>query len=152
MKIFTVLSLSLSLISGAVNAAETLKPANAGEMTVYRSPTCSCCGRWLDQMQKSGFKIKDIVTDEVQAIKDKHGVSSELSSCHTAIIDGYVVEGHVPANDIMSLLTKKPAVTGLSVPGMVTGSPGMEMGDKKDPYQVVSFDKNKQVKVFNEYK
>jgi len=75
-----------------------------------------------------------------------------LSSCHTAIIDGYVVEGHVPANDIISLLTKKPAVTGLAVPGMVTGSPGMEMGDKKDPYQVVSFDKDKQVKVFSEYK
>jgi hypothetical protein len=102
-------------------------------------------------LKENNFNVKDIVTDDVQAIKDKYGITKELASCHTAIVDGYVIEGHVPADDIKTLLKTKPKIIGLSVPGMVNGSPGMEMGDKKDPYKVVSFDHEKHVEVFNSY-
>lgn len=126
-------------------------PGKPIDIVVYRSPTCMCCGKWLAHLKENNFNVKDIVTDDVQAIKDKYGVTQELASCHTAIVDGYVIEGHVPADDIKKLLKTKPKVVGLAVPGMVNGSPGMEMGDKKDPYKVMSFDHEKQVKVFNSY-
>ncbi|MGR9037913.1 MAG: DUF411 domain-containing protein, partial [Gammaproteobacteria bacterium] len=89
--------------------------------------------------------------DDMQAIKQKYGVPKEMASCHTALVDGYVVEGHVPAADITKLLTTKPKVTGLAVPGMVTGSPGMEMGDEKEPYDVMSFGKDGHFEVFDSY-
>jgi hypothetical protein len=121
------------------------------EMTVYRSPTCGCCGKWLEHMKQDGFVVKDIQTEDMDAIKRQHGVPDNLKSCHTALVGGYVVEGHVPASDIRSLLEKKPAVVGVSVPGMPAGTPGMEMGGRKDPYAVVQFDKNGQATVFHDY-
>jgi hypothetical protein len=121
------------------------------QVTVYRSPTCGCCGKWIDHLKQNNFKVEDNVTDEMDTIKAKYGVPKEMASCHTAIVDGYVVEGHVPAADIMKLLKTKPKVTGLAVPGMVTGSPGMEMGGRVDPYDVMSFDKEKHFQVFNRY-
>lgn len=126
--------------------------ALAEEIVVYRSPTCGCCEKWLAHLQQNNFTIKDIVTDDIQAIKAKHGVTPELASCHTAIINGYVIEGHVPASDIKNLLKTKPKVAGLAVPGMPAGTPGMEMGAKKDAYDVVSFDSNNHIQVFNSYK
>lgn len=122
------------------------------EVEVYRSPTCGCCSKWVDHLKQNNFTVKDHVIDDVQVIKDKYGVSAEMSSCHTALVNGYVVEGHVPAADIMAMLKSKPAVTGISVPGMPMGTPGMEMGGKKDPYKVISFDKAHQYKVVSEYK
>jgi hypothetical protein len=121
------------------------------ELEVYRSPTCGCCSKWVDHLKQNNFTVKDHVIDDVQVIKDKYGVSQNMSSCHTALVNGYVVEGHVPAADIMAMLKSKPAVTGISVPGMPMGTPGMEMGGKKDPYKVISFDKAQQYKVFSEY-
>ncbi len=149
MKILKVLlAISLLVANAGVRAGSPDKPI---DIVVYRSPTCMCCGKWLAHLKQNNFNVKDIVTDDVQAIKDKYGVTKELASCHTAIADGYVIEGHVPANDIKKLLKTKPKIVGIAVPGMVNGSPGMEMGDKKDPYKVVSFDHEKQVKVFNSY-
>jgi len=87
----------------------------------------------------------------MQSIKNKYGVTQELASCHTALVNGYVVEGHVPTNDIRTLLKNKPEVVGITVPGMPSGTPGMEMGGKKDAYQVISFDKKNQQQVFNSY-
>jgi hypothetical protein len=139
----------LLIINAGVKAEDTGKPI---DITVHRSPTCMCCGKWVAHLKENNFNVKDIVTDDVQAIKDKYGITKELASCHTAIVDGYVIEGHVPADDIKTLLKTKPKVIGLAVPGMVNGSPGMEMGDKKDPYDVVSFDQEKHIKVFNSYK
>jgi hypothetical protein len=121
------------------------------EMTVYRSPTCGCCGKWLEHMKQDGFVVKDIQTEDMDAIKRQHGVPDNLKSCHTALVGGYVVEGHVPASDIRSLLEKKPAVVGVGVPGMPAGTPGMEMGGRKDPFAVVQFDKNGQATVFHDY-
>jgi hypothetical protein len=80
------------------------------KIEVYRSPTCSCCGKWVEHLKENNFQVKDNVTDDVQGIKDKYGVSKEMASCHTAIVNGYVIEGHVPANDIKKLLKLKPHV------------------------------------------
>ena len=102
-------------------------------------------------MKKNNFTVKDIVTDDVQAIKDKYGVSEAMASCHTAIVDGYVIEGHVPAEDIMNLLKTKPKIVGIAVPGMPSGTPGMEMGGRKDAYDVMSFDKENHYEIFHHY-
>ena len=87
----------------------------------------------------------------MDAIKKKHGVSDDMASCHTAIVDGYVIEGHVPADDINALLKTKPDVVGIAVPQMPNGTPGMEMGDKKDPYNVISFDRANNYQVFKSH-
>ena len=105
----------------------------------------------MEHLKKNNFNVKDIVTDDVQAIKNKYGVSEAMASCHTAIVDGYVIEGHVPANDIMKLLKTKPKIVGIAVPGMPSGAPGMEMGGRKDSYNVMSFDKENHYQVFNSY-
>ncbi|TAL44190.1 MAG: DUF411 domain-containing protein [Methylovulum sp.] len=139
------LAAGLLAINAGVSAEE------AAEITVYRSPTCSCCEKWLAHLQQDKFTVKDIVIGDIQAIKAKYGVTAELASCHTAIINGYVIEGHVPAGDIRTLLKSKPKVVGIAVPGMPAGTPGMEMGTKKEAYDVVSFDAQHRVQVFNSY-
>ena len=111
----------------------------AGEMTVYRDPSCSCCGRWIEHMEAAGFTVRDEVTDDMATIKTQYGVPDELSSCHTAIADGYLIEGHVPAADVQQLLTAKPNVVGLTAPGMPIGSPGMETAEDGEPYTVFAF-------------
>ena len=131
-----------------------IEPAYSGitEMTVYRSPSCGCCGVWVEHAQKHGFKIKDIKTEEMEALKQKYNIPTELASCHTAIIDGYVMEGHIPADDIKRFLQEKPQIVGLAVPGMPIGTPGMEARDIKQPFQVLAFNNEGQVEVFREYK
>lgn len=123
----------------------------APNATVYRSPDCSCCHKWIDYLKSQDFQIKDIPTNDIEAIKQKYNVPDNLASCHTAIINGYVVEGHVPAQDIKRLLEEQPKVIGLTVPQMPVGTPGMEMGNQKDPFSVLSFDHQGAVKVFNQY-
>lgn len=123
----------------------------APNATVYRSPDCSCCHGWIDHLKSQGFEIEDIATNDIEAIKQKYNVPDNLASCHTAIINGYVVEGHVPAQDIKRLLQEQPKVIGLTVPQMPVGTPGMEMGNKKDPFSVLSFDRKGKVEVFNQY-
>lgn len=129
------------------------KPAKDAPIaiTVYRSPTCGCCGKWMEHMRQNGFQVNEIQVDDMDAIKRQHGVPDNLKSCHTALSGGYVIEGHVPAADVKALLKKKPKAVGLSAPGMPAGSPGMEMGAKKDPYAVVLFDKTGHASVFHEY-
>ncbi|MDO9141515.1 MAG: DUF411 domain-containing protein [Methylobacter sp.] len=142
------LVLAMGLLAGNVNIKADDKPI---DIVVHRSPTCTCCGKWIDHLKQNNFKVQDIVTNDVQAVKDKYGITEQLASCHTAVVEGYAVEGHVPADDIKKMLTTKPKIVGLAVPGMVTGSPGMEMGGKTDPYQVVSFDAEKHVEIVNSY-
>ena len=141
--------LTVSLL--AFNVGIKAETSKAVDMIVYRSPSCECCGKWLEHIKNNNFTVKDIVTDDVQAIKIKYGVSAEMASCHTAIVDGYVIEGHVPSNDIDKLLKNKPKLTGIAVPGMPRGTPGMEMGDVKDPYNVMSFNKENQYEVFSSH-
>ena len=119
------------------NAA--LAQGNSPQLTVYRSPTCGCCKDWVAHMKSAGFQIDDNVTSQMASIRQTYGVPEKLSSCHTALIDGYVIEGHVPAADVQRLLTERPDVVGLTAPGMPIGAPGMEMDDRSDPYTVFAF-------------
>ncbi|MDZ4878009.1 MAG: hypothetical protein CLLPBCKN_007444 [Chroococcidiopsis cubana SAG 39.79] len=146
----TLLTQSVS-ISQNVKNERAILPARGREMVVYRSPSCSCCGGWIDYMKKQGFQTKVILTSDIEAVKQKYSVPDRLASCHTAVIDGYVVEGHVPVHDVKRLLQEKPNVVGISVPQMPVGTPGMEMGDRKDPFTVFSFDRQGRAKAFNKY-
>ena len=122
-------------------------------MDVYKSQSCGCCGAWGDIMKKSGFEVKEHFTEKLIELKATNNVPLELASCHTAVIDGYVVEGHVPASDIKRLLELKPAdVVGISVPGMPLGSPGMEQGGIVEDYDVIAFKKDGSYEIFASYK
>ena len=151
MKVLSIFLAIGLLVFNAGIQAETIKAGKPVDIVVYRSPTCTCCEKWLEHLKKNNFNVKDIVTEDIQAIKNKYGVSAAMASCHTALVDGYVIEGHVPANDIMKLLKTKPKIVGIAVPGMPSGTPGMEMGDRKDSYKVMSFDKENHYEVFNSY-
>jgi hypothetical protein len=116
---------------------------------VYKDPTCGCCALWVEHLRKAGFSATVMDVGDMTAVKDKHGVPGQARSCHTAIVDGYVLEGHVPSADVQRLLKQRPAVVGLAVPGMPIGSPGMEVaGMKPRPYDVLAFDKSGQTTVF----
>ena len=117
-------------------------------ITVYKSPSCGCCKNWVTHMQGAGFAVKVIDMDDLTTVKKNAGVPQKLQSCHTALVGAYVVEGHVPADLVKKMLAQKPQITGLAVPGMVTGSPGMEMGDSKDPYDVIAFDRAGKTTIF----
>lgn len=108
----------------------------ASEITVYKSPTCGCCSKWVKHLQANGFDVIAKDVPDVIPYKIRGGVTPRLASCHTAFIDGYVIEGHVPAQDIKRLLLERPTAKGLAVPGMPIGSPGMEQGNRKDAYEV----------------
>jgi hypothetical protein len=124
----------------------------SSELTVYRSPTCGCCGEWVKHMERHGFRVKDIQTQDMGVIKAEYGVPQDMASCHTVMIDGYVIEGHVPADDVKALLAQKPDVAGITVPGMPLGSPGMEAGDRKQDFMVMAFDEEGDVEVFQEHR
>ena len=113
---------------------------NPVPMLVYSDPGCGCCGKWVTLMGGAGFRTTVQHTTDMAAIKKRYGITGSLASCHTALVGGYLVEGHVPADLIRKMLTEKPAIAGLAVPGMVTGSPGME-GATREPYDVLAFDK-----------
>lgn len=136
----------LMLVSIKLLADEIGNPI---EITVYRSASCGCCGKWVEHLQQNQFKVKTVISDDMQAIKEKYAVPDKLASCHTAIVDGYIVEGHVPADDIKNLLQNKPKILGIAAPGMPMGSPGMEMDGQKQNYRVISYDKAGQFEVFS---
>lgn len=129
----------------------TLELSQASEIKVYRSPDCQCCHRWIAHLQQHDFKVIDIIMQDLSTVKEKAGVPAVMGSCHTALVDGYVIEGHVPADDIKRLLIDKPDLLGLSVPRMPVGTPGMEMGERQDDFAVISFDKAGQYRIFNRY-
>ena len=124
----------------------------ASEITVYKDPSCGCCSGWIDHLKASGFNVTSINRDDMDSIKQKYGVSDQLASCHTAIVDGYVLEGHVPADDVKRLLKEKPAIVGLTAPGMPMQSPGMQaVGLPPKNYDVLAFDKQGKTAVFSHY-
>lgn len=133
------------LVSATVHSARAADAA--GAVTVYKSPTCGCCKLWEQHLQQAGISVKSVNVEDVVAYKIKHGVTPELGSCHTALVEGYVIEGHVPAVDIKRLLKEHPKVKGLAVPGMPVGSPGME-GPRHEAYNVLSFDAAGNIKVY----
>lgn len=128
--------------AGAVLGLGLLPVARAQQgllpVTVYKSPTCGCCGEWVKHIQASGFRVETHDVADMAPIKRKFGVPDDLTSCHTAVVAGYTIEGHVPATDIKRLLREKTRAKGLAVPGMVAGSPGMEQGPPQ-PYATIVF-------------
>ena len=127
--------------AGAFDTAGVIGPKAAGLMTVYKTAQCGCCKDWVKHVEAAGFKTKVIDMEVLTQIKKDAGVPADLESCHTALLDSYVFEGHVPADLIKKVLAEKPKITGLAVGGMVVGSPGMEQGSMKQPYNVMAFTK-----------
>lgn len=144
--ILTVVVAALVPWSGAVLAEEARAPRSE-EVVVYKSPWCGCCEGWVDHMRASGFEVTVREQEDLSAIKRMSGIPEELQSCHTAFVDGYAIEGHVPAGVIEKLLAERPRVRGLAVPGMPIGSPGMEGGDP-EPYEVITFTQGGVSKVY----
>jgi hypothetical protein len=130
-------------------AARTPTPVLAAKptSTVYKDPSCGCCRNWIQHLIKHGYRVDAKDTPNMAEIKRTLGVPGAITACHTAVVNGYLIEGHVPSADIDRLLAKKPHVAGLAVPGMPMGSPGME-GSQSQHYQVLSFDKNGTTQVF----
>ncbi len=121
------------------------------EMT--KRPNCGCCTAWADHLRAAGFEVKITQFEELWNVKRRAGIPQSLDACHTAKVGGYVVEGHVPADDIKRLLSERPAVKGLAVPGMPIGSPGMEADDgRTEPYDVIAFDGKGETKVFQSHR
>ncbi|MBI3771698.1 MAG: DUF411 domain-containing protein [Gammaproteobacteria bacterium] len=155
-KFLGITLIPLLLLTGHASAASVWDKAQENydgplDITVHRSPACGCCKDWIAHLKKHGFKVTDIETNDVDAVKTKYQLPSQVASCHTAMISGYLIEGHVPADDIKRLLKQKPHVRGLAVPQMPKGAPGMEMGHQKDPFIVFSFDTQGNTTPFNQY-
>jgi hypothetical protein len=108
-------------------------------VTVSKDPTCGCCNGWVEHLRGAGFRVSVMDTHEINVVKKRYGVPNDLASCHTAEVDGYVLEGHVPAAEVKRLLAERPQAKGLAVAGMPMGSPGMEMDGMADIYEVVLF-------------
>ena len=126
--LFTAIASAALFVGGAAHAAT---------MTVYKHPSCGCCGKWVEHVEKHGFTVKTVATEEMMALKKRLGVPDALASCHTTKVGNYVVEGHVPAADIKRLLAQKPKARGIAVAGMPMGAPGMEHGDHRQPYSTM---------------
>lgn len=124
----------------AVSATPATPAGSGPAIKVYKDANCGCCKEWVTHLEQNGFKVESVDMPDLSAVKQKYGVKSELESCHTGVVNGYTVEGHVPADLIKKMLAEKPAILGLAVPGMVTGSPGME-GATKEKYDVLTFDR-----------
>ena len=120
------------------------------QITVYKTPTCGCCKLWVDHARSGlpNYEIKTLDMDDLTEVKTRLGVPTSLQSCHTAITGPYVFEGHVPADLIKRFLAQRPKALGLAVPGMPMGSPGMEMGGRKQPYEVLLFEKSGKTRVY----
>jgi hypothetical protein len=138
---------SVALVAAVAAAQRPQAPT----VDVYKDPTCGCCALWVKHLEANGFvtRVKDV--EDIAAFKTQHGVPAKARSCHTAVVNGYVIEGHVPAADVKRLLKDRPAVAGLAVPGMPVGSPGMEVGNTVQPYDVLAFDKQGQTRVYASY-
>ncbi|MDX1756951.1 MAG: DUF411 domain-containing protein [Marinobacter sp.] len=146
-KLILALGFASGLFLGTPGHAET-----APTITVYKSPTCGCCRDWVRHLEENGFEVEAIDTQNLNTIKAQAGLTPALASCHTAFVNDYVIEGHVPARDIHRLLAQDLPARGLSVPGMPVGSPGMELGDRQDAYQVLLFNEQGQTRVFADYR
>jgi len=152
--------LALALGLGAVVVAASNRGAGAGAaadglptIVVYKSPQCGCCQMWGERMKEAGFKVKVKNVSDMRPIKAKYGIPPHLETCHTAVVGDYVVEGHVPADAIKRLLREQPDVAGIVVPGMPTGSPGMEQGlpGNYERYRVLTFNSDGGTAVYERY-
>lgn len=143
----------LSFVAGS--AVTAVLPGMAAtalpQVDVFKSATCGCCGAWVEHLRSAGFRVKVTVVDDTTAARRRLGMPDAFGSCHTATVGGYVLEGHVPADQVKRLLASGTPAIGLAVPGMPPGSPGMEVGSRKDPYQIFLIDKQGRGTVFATY-
>lgn len=141
---------ALASAAARARAATTTRLAleNAPTITVYKTPTCGCCSSWVEHLREHGFEVETHDLNSLDQVKRQHGVTRALESCHTAEVDGYVVEGHVPADLIERMLRERPEIAGLAVPGMPMGSPGME-GPYTERYNVLAFDREGKTSVYD---
>jgi len=140
---------ALALTTGAAGPSVNPAPGQT-KITVYKDPGCRCCKNWIEHLIKHGYRVDAKDTRDMAEVKRTLGVPDAVTSCHTALVNGYLIEGHVPADDIARLLKEKPKVAGLAVPGMPMGSPGME-GPQKQHYRVLSFDKDGKTRMFTSH-
>ena len=148
---FAILPLSADAQQAAFDVMPSLNSETLPEIAIYRSESCGCCTKWGEHVETEGFTIQDKVIENMEAFKQANGITPELSSCHTAIIDGYVVEGHVPAASIKRMLNERPDIRGLTAPGMPMGSPGMETaGVKAEPFDVLAIAQDGTTTVFDQ--
>lgn len=119
----------------------------AHKIVIYKDPGCGCCGHWVEHVKAAGFRVAVRNRTSLADIKERYGITPALMSCHTAVVEGYAVEGHVPADVIQRLLRERPAVVGIAVPGMPAGSPGME-GPGRESYNVLTFDRSGRTSVY----
>jgi hypothetical protein len=141
----TTLLTALALTAGAPHA-QVARGADR-QLRVYKSPTCGCCANWVRYMEGNGFTASTTNVADLTPIKVRNNVPSPLASCHTTLVGGYVIEGHVPVDDIRRLLQEKPAILGLAAPGMPAGSPGMDVPNSP-AFDVIAFEKNGKTSVF----
>lgn len=148
-----VLRLTLALAGASVMSFPLVgwAVAKPAVITVWKTPNCGCCKEWVKHLQKNGFEVVTHDVNDTGPIRQKAGLAEKFGSCHTALLGGYVLEGHVPAQDIHRLLREKPNALGLAVPGMPLGSPGMEMGPGRDAYEVVLVLKDGNSRTFQSY-
>ncbi|MBI4266653.1 MAG: DUF411 domain-containing protein [Acidobacteria bacterium] len=158
----TVLGVGIAVFAGRSDQAATQVSVAASDtgaapdgavlpvVDVYKDPTCGCCSKWVEHLEAAGFTVRTTDTGDLAEFKTKHNVPALVRSCHTALVDGYVMEGHVPAADVQRFLRERPAnVAGLGVPGMPIGSPGMEVaGTQAQRYDVIAFAKDGSTRVF----
>lgn len=147
--VLLVVALLTATAAGSVVA--TAGPGSSQTLpsvTVYKDPGCGCCSLWVAHMERAGFTVTTADTADMPALRARQGVPAHVQGCHTAVVDGFVVEGHVPADDVKRLLSSRPKVKGIAVPGMPIGSPGMEQGNVKHAYSVLTFDDAGRTTVF----
>ena len=150
-RVLATLLVTAAVSTAGVESAQRRVPQGP-TVQVYKLSTCGCCASWVQHLEANGFTTRVMNLDDLSEIKAAHGVPGPAQSCHTATVDGYVIEGHVPAADVRRLLEERPAVLGLAVPGMPIGSPGMEVPNvAPSPYDVVSFDRRGQLRVFSSH-
>lgn len=135
-----VTALALPLAAGAAQPV----------IDVYKTATCGCCKGWVKHLEANGFTVKAHDVDNPSDYREKFGIPAQYGSCHTGRVNGYAIEGHVPAGDIKRLLAEKPKARGLAVPAMPMGSPGME-GPRKDPYDVLLVKDGGKTAVYKRY-
>ena len=126
-------------------------PAAAAVINVVKTASCGCCGKWVEHLRQHGHDVRVTNVEDVTPTAKRLGVPDDLRSCHSASVGRYALEGHVPAADIARLLKERPAAAGLAVPGMVAGSPGMEMGNQRPPYQTILFSRDGKRRVFAQH-
>jgi len=139
---------TLTLTTAAVSDLQDNEVAKKPTITVYKDPSCGCCKNWIQYLVKHGYPVVAKDTPDMPGVKRTLGIPNALGSCHTAVVSGYLIEGHVSAEDIDRLVAQKPKIAGLAVPGMPVGSPGMD-GPRTQHYQVLSFDKTGKTTVFS---